>query len=87
MLYILYIDSLGQIRVGLSKPFWTIRYKEIIYKPYLGMISTPFQLKKLRPDRQNHQNCPKTSKCNQDQPQHFENKSKNRPSPQEFHPL
>ena len=28
----LYIDSLGQIRVGVSERIWIIRFKKVIYK-------------------------------------------------------
>ena len=35
------------------------------------MISTPFQVKKLCPGRQNHQMFPKTSKLNQNQSKYF----------------
>ena len=40
-------------------------------RPYLGMISTSFRIKKPRPDRQNHQNCMKTFKINQNRPKYF----------------
>ena len=43
----------------------TQNVQKSISRPYFGMISTPFQLNKSRPDRQNHQDCPKTSKLNQ----------------------
>ena len=38
---------------------------------YVGMISTPFRLKKNRPDCQNHQSCPKTWKLNWNRPKYF----------------
>ena len=49
----------------------SLNVQKSISRQSLGMISTPFQLKKPRLDRWNHQNCTNTSKIYQNQPKYL----------------
>ena len=44
----------------------------MISRAYFRMVSTPIPYKKLRPDRKNHQNCPETSKLNENRLTYFQ---------------
>ena len=57
-----------------------------ISRQYFWMISTLFQLNNFCPDHQNHQNCPITSKLNQNRLEHIE-KSPKFQCRQKIHPL